>query len=319
MRAGWVSVLAGVAMVWMTASMAEPPASSPRPLPRPLAIDPMPAAAQPVALPAATSGATLRPRPRPDLALAPVLAAAAPAVAVGLRPRPRPASLMPPAAAPAVAAPPLAAAAPVPERRGLFGFLRPAARPETPRVQQAAAPRIDPGAQAVRPQRGAVCGVPDILGETLAPITARVQGCGIANPVRVTSVAGIRLSNPATLNCETALAFRDWLTRAVEPAYGKGRVVEVHIAASYVCRPRNNRKGAKISEHGRGNAIDVSGFTFSNGRQVKVLGGFDASMRKAHRAACGIFGTTLGPGSDGFHEDHLHFDIARHRNGPYCR
>ena len=222
-------------------------------------------------------------------------------------------------AAPAVAAPAVAATAPVPERRGLFGFLRPAARPETPRVQRAAAPRIDPGAQAVRPQRGAVCGVPDILGETLAPITARVQGCGIANPVRVTSVAGIRLSNPATLNCDTALAFRDWLTRAVEPAYGKGRVAEVHVAASYVCRPRNNRKGGKISEHGRGNAIDVSGFTFSNGRQVKVLGGFDAPMRKAHRAACGIFGTTLGPGSDGFHEDHLHFDIARHRNGPYCR
>jgi hypothetical protein len=38
-----------------------------------------------------------------------------------------------------------------------------------------------------------------------------------------------------------------------------------------------------------------------------------------HRAACGRFGTTLGPGSDGMHEDHLHFDTARHANGPYCR
>jgi hypothetical protein len=38
-----------------------------------------------------------------------------------------------------------------------------------------------------------------------------------------------------------------------------------------------------------------------------------------HRAACGTFGTTLGPGSDGMHEDHFHYDTARHRNGAYCR
>jgi len=42
-------------------------------------------------------------------------------------------------------------------------------------------------------------------------------------------------------------------------------------------------------------------------------------LKAAHKAACGIFGTTLGPGSDGMHEDHLHYDIARHHNGPYCR
>ena len=41
-------------------------------------------------------------------------------------------------------------------------------------------------------------------------------------------------------------------------------------------------------------------------------------MRAAHRAACGIFGTTLGPGSDGYHEDHLHFDTVS-RGSPYCR
>jgi hypothetical protein len=27
----------------------------------------------------------------------------------------------------------------------------------------------------------------------------------------------------------------------------------------------------------------------------------------------------LGPGSDGFHEDHLHYDVARHGGGAYCR
>ena len=33
----------------------------------------------------------------------------------------------------------------------------------------------------------------------------------------------------------------------------------------------------------------------------------------------GIFGTTLGPGSDGYHEDHMHFDTAHQRGGAYCR
>ena len=43
------------------------------------------------------------------------------------------------------------------------------------------------------------------------------------------------------------------------------------------------------------------------------------TLRPAHKAACGVFGTTLGPGSDGYHEDHMHFDTAAHRNGSYCR
>ena len=33
----------------------------------------------------------------------------------------------------------------------------------------------------------------------------------------------------------------------------------------------------------------------------------------------GGFGTVLGPESDQFHQDHFHFDTARHRGGPYCR
>ncbi|MFY9319919.1 extensin family protein, partial [Lentibacter algarum] len=43
------------------------------------------------------------------------------------------------------------------------------------------------------------------------------------------------------------------------------------------------------------------------------------AIRAAHKAACGPFGTTLGPGSDGYHEDHLHFDTARYSGGPYCK
>ena len=48
-----------------------------------------------------------------------------------------------------------------------------------------------------------------------------------------------------------------------------------------------------------------------------VLGGYDRTLRRVHSGACGIFGTTLGPGSDGYHEDHLYFDTAASRNGPH--
>lgn len=167
--------------------------------------------------------------------------------------------------------------------------------------------------------KGAICGDPEIKGEVLAAIRGKVKGCGLENPVRVTQVAGIRLSGPAILNCETAKAFKTWINKGLRPVMGRRDVVELRIAASYVCRPRNNQRGAKISEHGRGKAVDVAGFVFADGTQWTVVSDYNRHMRKAHKAACGIFGTTLGPGSDGYHEDHLHFDTASDRSGPYCK
>jgi hypothetical protein len=42
-------------------------------------------------------------------------------------------------------------------------------------------------------------------------------------------------------------------------------------------------------------------------------------MRRAHKTACGPFGTVLGPNADRYHQDHFHFDTARYRSGSYCR
>ena len=262
---------------------------------------------------------SLRPMPRPDLATAARLPDPAPAVLpTSPRPKIRPTDLL------AVAPPVLmeaAAVVPRPEKQGLFGFLRPEKRPEGlagRKLASATVAPVAPGREGVVSRKGSVCGDPAIKGEVMAPITARVQGCGVANPVRVTSVAGIRLSQAATVDCDTARALKTWIERGLEPAYGQGKVVELQVAGHYVCRTRNHRPGAKISEHGRGRAIDISGFTFSNGRSVTVRQNFDRTMRKAHKAACGIFTTTLGPGSDGMHEDHLHFDVAE-RGSTYCR
>ncbi|MFN3642297.1 MAG: extensin family protein, partial [Gemmobacter sp.] len=185
--------------------------------------------------------------------------------------------------------------------------------------------RPAPGGDAVLPRRGSVCGNPAIQGASVAPITGRIRGCGIARPVQVTAVGGVALSTPALMDCPTALALLSWVENGAKRAVGRtgGGLARLEIAAHYVCRTRNHRSGAPLSEHARGKAIDIRAFVLANGQRIEVLRSFRGPhrdmMRSAYRAACGPFGTTLGPGSDGYHEDHFHFDTASHRSGPYCR
>ncbi len=294
----------GFALMAQTA-LAEGLASSPLPKPRPA----VPAAAMPAELTASTSNAAisvLRPRARPA-GLAERFAAAEPqvdeasvvelaGVAVpGLRPKTRPADLQ--------------AAVVKPGIRKNFGLTK------------AAAIRTPQDKKSLQPKKGSVCGDPSIRGAELAPVVSKVKGCGIEAPVKVTEIAGVKLSQPATITCETAEAAKQWIERGMQPQFGGNPVVKLHIAGSYVCRPRNGIKGAKVSEHGRGRALDISGFTLADGTTLSVERNYRKSkaIKASHKAACGIFGTTLGPGSDGHHEDHLHFDIVSYRNGTYCR
>ncbi|NJS40402.1 MAG: extensin family protein, partial [Rhodobacteraceae bacterium] len=165
---------------------------------------------------------------------------------------------------------------------------------------------------------GAVCGVPAIKGEVIAPIQSKVGGCGVEDPVRVTSISGVRLSQAATVDCSIATALNTWVSDVAQPAFD-GKLAELQIAAHYICRSRNNVKGAKISEHGKGRAIDISGFILTDGRLLTVSDNYNRTLRRIYKAACGIFKTTLGPGSDGYHEDHFHFDTSARSGGAYCR
>jgi hypothetical protein len=170
---------------------------------------------------------------------------------------------------------------------------------------------------------GSVCRDNAIQGTAIPTIRGAEPGCGIENPVRITSVDGVSLSMPATLDCDTARALRIWVTKKVKPAFRRDKVVALEVAAHYACRGRNNQKDARISEHGRGKAIDIASFNLASGATVTVLDDYKSrrgkAIRVAHKGACGIFGTTLGPGSDGYHENHIHLDTARYRGGPYCK
>ena len=94
-------------------------------------------------------------------------------------------------------------------------------------------------------------------------------------------------------------------------------LAEIENYDSYECRPRNRVAGAEISEHGRANAIDVRSVTLTNGKRYELT---DPYVKKAVRdqlkaSACARFTTVLGPGSDGYHEEHVHLDLAEHSNG----
>jgi hypothetical protein len=174
--------------------------------------------------------------------------------------------------------------------------------------------------------RGRLCGIRGLVGDRLEPITGRIGGCGIAEPVRLREVDGVTLNQPATINCTTAEALQTWLREAAVPAVGRrgGGIASLRVVASYACRTRNSQAGARLSEHALGNAIDIAAITLQDGSAITVLQGWRDQqdgpiLRAMHRGACGTFGTVLGPESDRFHQDHFHFDTAAYRSGAYCR
>ncbi len=172
---------------------------------------------------------------------------------------------------------------------------------------------------------GTICNNPDIRGEVVGLVPGRLKGCGVERAVRVHSVSGVALSQPSVMDCTTASALDIWVKKGAGPALRReGRLSELKVAAGYACRTRNGRPGARISEHGKGRAIDISAFIMRDGSIVTVEKGWSEkrarkSLLRAWRAACGPFGTVLGPDADRYHRDHFHLDTARYRGGPWCR
>jgi hypothetical protein len=156
----------------------------------------------------------------------------------------------------------------------------------------------------------------------LPPITGPGE-CTAADVVELESVTlkdrqRVALAPPATLRCPMATAIANWLRDDVAPkvtAVG-GALRGVENYDSFECRGRNRIPGAKISEHGRANALDIRALKLGNGTAIELTDvnvdkGFREDLRKT---ACARFNTILGPGSDGYHEGHVHFDLAERRN-----
>ena len=169
-----------------------------------------------------------------------------------------------------------------------------------------------------------------IEAEGLAPI--REGACGVAAPTAVASLenGAVDFSTKAIVNCAVAGAVAEWMDDDVQPAAKRllgGRVTGLRIAASYVCRGRNNVKGAQLSEHAFGNALDISAVQVSGVGWIEVgktkSPAQAAFLREIRQDACGPFTTVLGPGV-AYHDTHLHLDLAKRRTsgpskGRYCK
>ncbi len=157
--------------------------------------------------------------------------------------------------------------------------------------------------------------------------------CGLTRPFKVTALQGgaVTFNATATLDCPMVAELDQWLADTVQPAaqarFGQ-QVVQINSMGSYACRGMNNQRSASLSEHSFGNALDIGGFTLADGRNITLVRDWwrgdeqaRAFLMDVHRGSCGHFTTVLSPGSNAFHYNHIHVDLAQHgRSGRhYCK
>jgi hypothetical protein len=186
-----------------------------------------------------------------------------------------------------------------------------------------------PSKQAVHDQRRRSASSPcveqlqEIAHFVALPEVSGPGECGISEVVRLDKIvladgSLVTVAPPATMRCPMAAALAQWMNE-IGLAAGEFKSVPVSITnqSSYVCRSRNNIPGAKLSEHAQGNALDVGSIKLANGRLIDLASrATPESFRQRVRAAsCDRFNTVLGPGSDSFHETHIHLDLAERKNG----
>jgi len=163
-----------------------------------------------------------------------------------------------------------------------------------------------------------------VLFAPLPPLSGP-GGCGAPDVVRLDAVVmpdrtRVALVPPPTLRCTMAAAIGDWVREEIGPAAAElgAPLRSIENYDSYDCRGQNRVKGAKLSEHGRANALDIRSLKLADGRSIHLT---DVAVARAlreriRRSACARFMTVLGPGSDGYHEEHVHVDLAE-RHGDY--
>ncbi|MBX3580387.1 MAG: extensin family protein [Rhizobiaceae bacterium] len=147
------------------------------------------------------------------------------------------------------------------------------------------------------------------------------SGCSMPYPIVLQSLGGnFDITPDAEMNCATAEATATFARDVISPTAKTvfdTTLESISHASAYVCRPRNGTQ--KLSEHAFGNALDIAGFTLSNGTSIPVeLDPPEKNGRfldKVREEACGPFKTVLGPGSNADHAEHLHFDLAPRRHG----
>ena len=158
-----------------------------------------------------------------------------------------------------------------------------------------------------------------------------LEECRLEGAVKLRSIATefgrVSISGEPTLLCSFARQFVGWVGDVGAPltlAYTGQKLATIETGPGFICRTRYDRPDAVLSEHAKGNAIDIASFVLADRTRIPVKNEpTDSAMtrnliRTLRTTACGYFTTILGPGSNASHADHLHFDLGVHgKTGNY--
>ncbi|TYO64215.1 extensin [Bradyrhizobium hipponense] len=189
-------------------------------------------------------------------------------------------------------------------------------------------PSPDKPAEAAPPpeKQASACRLALTEEVAIAPSIPEIRGpggCGGEDLVRLEAIVlpdrrKVPVKPAAVLRCTMASAIADWVRTDMVPlATSLGSTIaDLDNFDSFECRGRNRIAGAMLSEHGKANALDVRSIKLANGRSIGLT---DRAMSRDVRervlhSVCSRFTTVLGPGSDWYHEDHIHLDLAQRRN-----
>ena len=198
-------------------------------------------------------------------------------------------------------------------------------KPVEGKPEEAEKPAAEQAAPATPPPSACRLALTEAIA--IAPSIPAISGpgsCGGDDLVRLEAVVladkrQVAVKPAAILRCTMAAAIADWVRSDMAPfAQRLGTTLaDLDNFDSFECRGRNRVSGAKMSEHGRANALDLRALKFANGQSLSLT---DRSVAREQREAvlqsvCARFTTVLGPGSDWYHEDHIHLDLAERRGG----
>ena len=187
-------------------------------------------------------------------------------------------------------------------------------KPDKPVEQASPAPQPSACRLALTDEIAIAPSIPDIQGP---------GGCGGTDLVKLEAIVlpnkhRVAVTPAATLRCSMATAIADWVRTDIVPMTEKlgSELSVLDNFDSYECRGFNGIPGAHLSEHGRANAIDVRALKLADGQSISFT---DRTVAREVRESvlhsmCARFTTVLGPGSDWYHEDHIHLDLAERRN-----
>jgi len=152
--------------------------------------------------------------------------------------------------------------------------------------------------------------------------TATEGACSIGNAVELLSVDNgtdmITFRQKPVMACDFAALMARWAGEVAGPViagHTGAQLKSIATGPGIVCRRRVGGAQTRISEHAKGNALDITGFGLSDNRSIQIMSELEKSeqlaLKALRTAACGYFTTVLGPGANPAHDHHFHFDFKK--------